>query len=297
MANPQGATIEGATSRISAFFNPEREPTEGESVEVEQSAEAEQSAEPLEQDDSVETPQGDTQSDEPRYTVKVSGEEKEVSLEELRKGYMMESDYRKKTSEVSERRAALEQKESQIETQLRQAEELLELEVSALESEEMQQLKHDDPDLYLREVDKVKAKSDKLSQLRESKAAENTEKAQERAKQELELLTRAIPDWIDEDKRREEGAKVFKHLEGLGYTQEELGSLLDHRVLVLARNSMILKQNLDTKRVNTPPKTQKPGTTTNTTSADEKLKSARAKLRKTGNMRDAQAAIRALMEN
>jgi hypothetical protein len=59
---------------------------------------------------------------------------------------------------------------------------------------------------------------------------------------------------------------------------------------------MILNKNLESKRVNTPPKTQKPGTTTNTSSADEKLKSARAKLRKTGSMRDAQAAIKALME-
>ena len=257
---------------------------------------AEQSAGPIEQSEPVETPQGDTETDEPRYTVKVSGEEREVSLDELRKGYMMESDYRKKTSEVSERRAAIEQKESQIEAQLRQAEELLDLEVSALESEEMQQLREDDPDLYLREVDKVKAKADSLAKLREDRAAENQEKAKERATQELELLTRAIPDWLDEGKRREEGAEVFKHLEGLGYTQEELGNLLDHRVLVLARNSMILNKNLESKRVNTPPKTQKPGTTTNTSGADEKLKSARAKLRKTGSMRDAQAAIKALME-
>ena len=296
IANPEGATIAGATSRISAFLNPEQTPTEGKSVEVEQSADAEESAEPVEQSEAQETPQGDTESDEPRYTVKVSGEEREVSLDELRKGYMMESDYRKKTSEVSERRAQIEQKESQIDAQLRQAEELLDLEVSALESEEMQQLREDDPDQYLREVDRVKAKADSLAKLRDERAAENAEKTKERAAQELELLTRAIPDWIDEDKRREEGAKVFQHLEKLGYSQEELGNLLDHRVLVLARNSMLLNQNLDTKRVNTPPKTQKPGTTTNTSGADEKLKAARSRLRKTGSMRDAQAAIRALME-
>mgnify|MGYP003112579421 CR=1 FL=1 len=93
MANPQGATtIEGATSRIRAFLNPEQEPTEVESVEIE----AEQSAGPIEQSEPVETPQGDTETDEPRYTVKVSGEEREVSLDELRKGYMMESDYRRR---------------------------------------------------------------------------------------------------------------------------------------------------------------------------------------------------------
>ncbi len=46
------------------------------------------------------------------YTVKVDGEEQEVSLEELRDGYQRQSDYTRKTQELASERRRLQQAEA-----------------------------------------------------------------------------------------------------------------------------------------------------------------------------------------
>ena len=291
-ANPEtgATTVDGATSRISALLSPEpTAPTESENVETVETATTE------------ETPQGDTQSEEARYTVKVDGEEREVSLEDMRKGYMMESDYRKKTSEVSERKQALERKESEIDDQLAQAQSLLSVEIDAMDSPEMIELKEYDPEAYLKEVDKLEAKSKRLNSLKEKRDAELAEKGQETVKRELESLERAIPDWIDPTVRATEGQAALKLLETIGFNGDELNGITDHRMLVLARMAMkyqdISAQDLESKRVNNPPKSQQPGTANDRSSSEDRLKSLRSKAKNTGNMRDSAKFIRALMES
>ena len=46
------------------------------------------------------------------YTIKVDGEEQEVSLEELRDGYQRQSDYTRKTQELASERRRLQQAEA-----------------------------------------------------------------------------------------------------------------------------------------------------------------------------------------
>jgi hypothetical protein len=49
-----------------------------------------------------------------KYTVKIDGVEKQVTLDELQKGYMMNSDYTKKTMELADQRKQLEQQLSSL---------------------------------------------------------------------------------------------------------------------------------------------------------------------------------------
>ena len=51
-------------------------------------------------------------SDSPTYTVKVDGDEQSVSLDELRSGYQRQSDYTRKTQELSRERERLAQGEA-----------------------------------------------------------------------------------------------------------------------------------------------------------------------------------------
>ena len=46
------------------------------------------------------------------YTVKVDGEERQVSLDELRDGYQSQSDYTRKTQELAAERKRLQQAEA-----------------------------------------------------------------------------------------------------------------------------------------------------------------------------------------
>jgi len=49
------------------------------------------------------------QQEQPRFKVKVQGEELEVTLDELRNGYMRDADYRRKTQEIAAIRKAVEE--------------------------------------------------------------------------------------------------------------------------------------------------------------------------------------------
>lgn len=293
-----GATdMEGAASRLSSMLKPERLglPTEEAKEPVQEAPKAE------EQEEAVETPEGDTQAEEPRYKVKVGDEEKEVTIDELRKGYMMESDYRRKTSQVSEQRKAIEAKGAEIEQQLTEAKELLNFEIQNLESPEMLELKEYDPQEYLKQYEKVQKKVDKFNKLQAKRQTEQAERMKEVARKEFEALTTAIPEWLDESVRSKEANDVFTKLRDFGYSDDELTRLTDHRMFVLARKAMMLDkinaQDLEAKKLRTPPKTQQPGTPK---TAEERqnsdTKALRDKVRKGGNMQDAAKLFRALMK-
>lgn len=51
-------------------------------------------------------------SQEPAYTVKIDGEEHQVTLDELQKGYQRQADYTRKTQEVASERERLQQAEA-----------------------------------------------------------------------------------------------------------------------------------------------------------------------------------------
>lgn len=290
-ANQSGATsVDGASKRLSTFLTDEREPTEVEDVEPQEVAQTE-----VEQPD-TETPTGDTEVEVERYTVKVGDEEQSVTLDDLRKGYMMESDYRKKTSEVSERRKALDSKEAEIDAQLNEAQALIEFEMQNLESPEMVELKEVDPEAYLKEFDRVNKKVDAFNKAKAKRQEDQDAKATERAAKEREALLAAIPAWIDPEVMNKEANDVFAYLETAGYSKEELSAISDHRSFVTARKAMLFDQistkDLEAKKVKTPPKTVKPAASQSNRD-DPKVKDLRSKLHKTGKVQDAAALLRA----
>ena len=287
-ANPQGASVDGAAKRLSELLQSEQKPTDSkpEEQEAQEKTGAEKPTPETQEDKS------DKKVEVELYKVKVDGEEREVPLEDLRKGYMMESDYRKKTSDVSARSKALEAKAAEIDTQLSEAQTLLELDLDALESPEMLELKEDDPESYLKEFDKVQKRVASFNKLKEKRLKEQQTKQTEQAKKELEALEQAIPEWLDADVRNVQAAEVFTALEGAGYSKEELQGLSDHRMFVLARKAMLFDQmmskDLKGKEVVTAPKSQQPG---NPSDKDDKqtvdVKKMRQQLKKSGSMKDA----------
>ena len=286
IANPEGASVGDAAKRLSDLLKPEPTPTGGE-LDKKTDDTTPNPATP---------PQGDTTEKVELFKVKVSGEEKEVTLADLQKGYMMESDYRKKTTDVSERSKALEAKAAEIDAQLSEAQSLLELDLNNLESPEMLELKEDNPEEYLKQFDKVQKRVNSFNKLKETRQKEQSAKHAKQAESELEALERAIPEWLDKDVRAKEANDVFKALENVGFKAEELKGLSDHRVFVMARKAMMYDQmmskDLDSKVVNTAPKTQLPGTGQE---IDDKqsaqVKQLRAKLQKSGSVNDAAALL------
>ena len=241
-------------------------------------------------ENSEETPKGDTETDEPKYTVKLNGEEIEVPLSELKLGYMRERDYRHKTAKVSEKSKELETKLSSLDEKIQDAEALIELDLNYLESDDGKELRQEDPDQYLKKVEALKAKSEKLRKHKEERAKRESEKRAEKLKSESQKLQEKISDWLDEDIKTRESNEIVKYLMDQGYSQEEIANIDDHRVFVTARDAVklhkIMSQDLSEKEVKKPPKSVKPGSSEKKEVRSEKDK-LRDKLKKSHDMNDA----------
>lgn len=283
-ANPNaGATdVDGAATRLASMFKSEQpglstEPKHEENPQVEPETE---------------------QQEEPKYKVKVGDEEKDVTIEDLKKGYMMQSDYSKKTALVAEQRKTLEAKQSEIDSQLAEARSLLDLEIENLNSPEMLELKQTNPESYLKEFDKVDRKVKKFEKLKAKRFAEQQEKQAELNKREYEALTAAIPEWLDVSARDKEASEIFSQLKNMGFSDDELTNLSDHRMFVLARKALMFEristQDLSSKVDKKPPKTVKPSNP-----EERKLspnENARRQLSKTGSMKDAAKLFNQMMK-
>ena len=98
----------------------ESQPLEDDEVLDDEAEEVEESEEESEDDDDYEaTDDRDAEGEDKEvYTVKVDGEEIEVSLDELQQGYQRQSDYTKKTQGLSEERREIEDVRGQVSQEL-----------------------------------------------------------------------------------------------------------------------------------------------------------------------------------
>lgn len=224
----QQATISDIAAMMSQS-EPEQEPTD-QVTEQETESEADD-VELLEDDqESIEDSE-----EEPLYTVKVDGEELEVSLDELLSGYSRESDYRRKTTKLSEDRK---QNQAEIEAAKAKIDETVQ-ELSAFieqkESELSEELMVSNPGEYLRqktELDKAKQARDAAQ---EQRSAELQAKQQALVEQESQILVEKMggDKWTPE-KRQADMALATKYLQEKGITEQEMSTLVDHRLWLVA---------------------------------------------------------------
>ena len=218
-----------------------------------------------------------------KTTTKVNGEELEVTLQDLKNGYQMESDYRKKTTELAEQRKAFEQERtqeseklqnslSQVNALLTNADQELLDEYNAVDWANLREF--DKEEFLLQESDFAK-RAQRLEQrksLAQEKANELIQKQQELQQaqiqdtlaQESELLLTAIPSWQDQEVRESEQKQIVDFATQNGFSEDEVNQVYDHRVVSLLRMAM-KAQSLDDKvevakkKVKTLPKVVKPG--------------------------------------
>jgi len=230
----------------------------------------------------------------------VNGEEREVTLEDLRKGYMMESDYRKKTSEVARQRDEFSKEKASFAEKLKQAEDLLVVEAEDLNSPENLDLKEYDPTEYYKKKDKLESKAKRLAELQQEAFKIQQEQSQARLEKEKELLFQAVPEWLDDTVMSQETSLVNDMLTGMGLEGNDLQPFIDHRLLAMARKAALYDKlksaNPEAKKVKQKPKAAKAGNVKTREEVDRaKLSDKRNKAKKTGNMRDAAAAIKSIM--
>lgn len=203
----------------------------------------------------IETTQPDT------YRIKLGDEEVDVTLDDLRNGYMRQSDYTRKTQELSENRKGFEAELNNLAAQRNEYADKLAFLETALAvpdqpAEYWQELRNADPDRYQAERAQVLERKEALeevakqrAQVQEEQANEMQRQAAQRLQAEQARLPEMIPEWTDPSVAEREKKDLIPYLEKTGYTTQELGAVSDARALVLARKAMLYDKLMEGKPV------------------------------------------------
>jgi hypothetical protein len=296
--NPQGSESLDVNQAASAFEGMMGDSEEAEEGQSEGQLKDQQETDEVEYDEEP----------KPRYKVKASGEEVEVELDELIKGYQQGADYTKKSQALAEQRKALEAERNHLEY-VKQERQAYAQKLQALDSFLSQQnqgvnldvLKETDPIGYAVAVAEQSQREKQLAVVRneqqrlaQQQQSEHHASLQNHLRQESEKLTSLIPELATP-----QGDAVRKQIrdyaKSVGWSDQELGQLYDSRAVVTLYNGMKYQQLQKSKpevnkKLQAAPKMMRSGTSAPPTKSSSD-KQAMQRLRETGKVSDAAKAF------
>jgi Tfp pilus assembly protein PilN len=310
--NPQGSvdnSVSGAANAFMSFLEPQAEEAKAQpEPSAEQSEEYSDASQFEEQDVSAEEAESQEEEVEelPKYRVKVSGEEVEVSLDELLNGYSRTADYQKKTQSLAEQRKAVEADRVKIdeaaktrETYAQRLQVIEQLLQQQDQSQDLASLKAEDPIAYAvamaekMERDKqLQAVQMERQRVQQEQQSHQQAQLQKHIQAEQAKLVEAIPEFKDDVKAEVIRRDIRNYAKAQGFTDQELSQVYDSRaVLALYKaaqyDKLMANKGVTSKKVATAPKTIRPGTSNPQSSDNETFKKERAALRQSGNKKDA----------
>ncbi len=314
---------EVTTSMFESFLTPEEDKVEDAVTETEEVTQEEvleeepEVSEDLEEDveddeefddedEELDEEQTDVEEEAPQlqtFTVKVDGQEVEVTQEELVNGYSRQQDYTRKTQELSQQRKTIEQQQTELAQRDAIYSQLLPKMEAQLKGElanepDWNTLYEDDPVGYVREKQLWDEKKEKLSavsaeqqRLQQEALAKQQTQIQQFVEYGNQKLLEIIPEWQNQEVAAKEKAAISEYaVSTLGYTPEEIQQVYDYRALLGLRNAWLNSKTVEaTKKKPTqkaPARVARPGTTNRPKSAAP-VKKAKQTLAKTGRVQDA----------
>lgn len=313
-------TVDSAADRIAGLFSADND--EDHQPDSEPQSDDDISDEPLDDDSEQTSPDeepdepGEDPDEEPEapktFRAKVNGEEVEVTLDELLKGYSRTSDYTRKTQELATQRKAAEaeaqavraerQRYSQTLTQLEQI-----VQQQAGAEPDWETLANENPEEFNRQFAVHQLKRQRLDAIKaeQARVQEAEQGAQREAQtqflaQQRDLLLEKIPTWKNAEVAKKEKAELVAYAKEQGFDDSDIAQIADHRALVLLRKSMLYdkaqknKPNVQ-KKIETVMAT-KPGTPGKKSPREvTELTRSKQRLAKTGRVEDAAAVLERMM--
>ena len=264
-------------------------------------------AQALEQGEEVaETEPADEAEDtpaKPTITVEVDGKTVELTAEQVAEAYksgLRQSDYSKKTEEVSLERKKITQERNDYAQKLNNISIQLEGALQEQSQIDWEKLLNTDPVEYLKQDHLLKQRQATLleakqqsQQIAQQQQQEISQTYNEYLKEESNKLLEKIPAWRDETKLNAERAEIKSFLKNQGITEEEIANITDHRHVLLIRDAMQFRKLLSeapaaTKKVEKAPlRVERSGTTTQTDEGNASKRAAMNKLSRTHKAADA----------
>ena len=313
-------TVEGAASKIEGMLStPEDSTEQPEAVEEQTEVVEEVEEDEADYEEAVEATEDEVEEyseveeseeveEEQTFTIKAAGEEKEVTLDELKKSYQLGSDYTKKTQEVAEQRKIIEQEAKAI-IEARQVRDEYASKLQAVENflmsnndtpEDLAAMSENDPIGYAKVVADMTLNKEKLQTIQAEKYRIAQQQQSERANQlqqfvqiEAQKLAESLPEFSDKAKGEQVRNDIRSYGKKMGFTDEDLSQVYDSRQVLVLHDAAMYRKLMEgkagvKKKVAQAPRTIKGGAKVKQTDTDIKRKQMK-RLQETGSARDAAA--------
>jgi hypothetical protein len=318
-------SVDEASNALAQLFGPEEGETEQEveaqlssdedgaaSVDEELDVQDDESSDETKDEQSEDSDETEEDEQPQVFTVKVDGKEIEVSLDELQKGYSRTQDYTRKTQQIAEARKAVEAETAAIRAEREQYAQLLgalqqQLESAGEQPVDWDRLYAEDPIEWVRQRELARDKQEKQAAIQSEQqrlsqltAQQRTEELKATLAKESEALIQAIPEWKDANKAKAEKALLIEFGQKVGYSEDELKNVFDHRAVITLRKAALYDQMVSKRKdikpvVNNGPRPVKPSAAGRVSSTTEGTR-AKQRLAKTGRVDDAAKAIELLLK-
>lgn len=319
----EALTVHEGAAKLEALFSAEEE-NESDDAEGSQGAADETSDEPeteedgevaddSETDETDETDPDDDDEQPDSHAVTIDGKEEKVTLDELKKGYSRQADYTRKTQALAEKAKADEgERNADRAARAEYLDRITQLDtmLGGVKEPDWDKIRRESPEtfadtyaawgLHVQQRDAVRAERTQT----EAKAQADAQRGFDAlVAAEVAKLPEAIPEWKDTAVRKKEQTQLLDYAHGLGYSDEQLSEMADHRVMVVLRKAMLYDASKATKAADTAKalkkietvKTASPGPKASTRPKTSDLTRAKQRLAKTGNVRDAAAAYELML--
>jgi hypothetical protein len=250
--------------------------------------------------------------EEELYTVKVDGEEMQVTSEELVKSYQLERAAQKRMQEAAELRKNSEAEMQALATQREkygQALERIEAQLNSVQEQPKEywdKLYQEDPLEWAKQRDAYRDRKESLAKVQAERERVNQEQQAQQMQQhqqylveQQERLLERIPEWRDEDTAMREKQAIITHAQRMGFSEQELATASDSRAIEVLRKAYLYDELMANKpaaqkKVKKAPKVVKSGTPKSKKQVNaNRSKQALERLTKTGSK---DAAVDLLLE-
>jgi hypothetical protein len=226
------------------------EETDEEALEEEVDEESEDEPEDTYEDDDSEEVEVEERK---TYRVKASGEEKDVTLDELVSGYQKSTDYTQKSQTLAEERKKVEAHAQEIQNAMRTREEYAQklsqveqyLTSQAKPGENLEELKENDPIQYAITVAEQTEANKKINTIRQEQQKVAQEQHHYRLQQQNQvvanealMLSEKVKEFSDPKKAEQIKSDIRTFGKSVGFSDQELSQVYDHRHVMILQKAM-----------------------------------------------------------
>jgi hypothetical protein len=272
--------------------------------------EKENSTEPQEEQNELsESEDIQENSEEPIYTVTIDGTNYEVTQDELIQGYQRNADYTRKTQELAVEKQQtsdfVERSKKDVETKLAKLDQLNQAAQAQLQQEyaqvDFEKLYDEDPVEAARLEHKMRKKNEQLQQVQQQTQQLQMEEFNKYLEEQQKQMTVKIPEMTHPEKGPQFRKQMRDYLSSVGFNNQEIDSVYDHRYVLLVRDAMAYrnlqqaKPQIKKKAVNAPKVVKSGVSKSKGQQAAEAKRQQLSRLKKTGKVADAARIFRSLV--